>query len=268
MKVLLENRKIWITGGSHGIGLELAKRLLEKNNSLIITARSQSSLRKLESDYPGRVTVLCADLSFEQSAQHLRVALEQHCQHLDTIILNAGICEYVDVRNPDMALVDRVTQTNYLGFVRSLYAALPLLRQSSNSPHIVGISSASAYIGLPRAQAYGASKAAMRHFLQSLRVDLYSERIDVSIVYPGFVDTRLTRANDFEMPFQLTTGQAVERMIIGMEKRKNEIAFPRRLIWPLRLMSVLPAGVYTLLAQKMVRQETNEHANMTAGDSK
>lgn len=254
MTVVLENRKIWITGASFGIGFELAKALLEKNNSLVLTARSASSLQQLESDYPGQVTVLCADLSLEQSADELKNALAQHCDYLDTVILNAGICEYVDVNNLDMALVDRVTQTNYLGFVRSLYAAMPLLRKSTMQPHLVGVSSASAYIGLPRAQAYGASKAAMRHFLQALRLDVFSEGIDVSIVYPGFVDTRLTRANDFDMPLKLTTAQAVSRIINGIEKRKKEIAFPRRLIWPIRLLSMLPASLYTLLGQKMVRQ--------------
>lgn len=268
MKVALEDRTIWITGASFGIGHELAKKLLEKNNTLILTARSESSLSKLALEYPGQVSVVCADLSLEQSGQDLEAALAKQCDYLDTVILNAGICEYVDVRNPDMSLVDRVTQTNYLGFVRSLYAALPLLRNSTRAPHIAGISSASAYIGLPRAQAYGASKAAMRHFLQALRVDLYSEGIDVSIVYPGFVDTRLTRANDFEMPFQITTEQAVDRIIKGLEKRRNEISFPKRLIWPLRFMSMLPASIYTAMSQKMVRQEAIESSNMTKGESK
>ena len=99
------------------------------------------------------------------------------------------------------------------------------LEKSNDAPHLVGISSASAYIGLPRAQAYGASKAAVRHFLQSLRLDLFASGIDVSIVYPGFVDTRLTRANDFEMPFQLTTGQAANRIIRAMEKEKTGNSF-------------------------------------------
>ena len=254
MNIALENRTIWITGASFGIGFELAKALLKRNNSLVLTARSESSLMQLKSDYPSQVTVLCSDLSHEGSSNELNNALNAHCQSLDTVILNAGICEYVDVDNLDMALVDRVTQTNYLGFVRSLYAALPLLRQSDNNPHIVGVSSASAYIGLPRAQAYGASKAAMRHFLQAMRVDVFAQGIEVSIAYPGFVDTRLTRANDFEMPFQLTTTQAVNRIIKGIEKRKNEIAFPKRLIWPIRLLSLLPASIYTELGQKMVRQ--------------
>ena len=253
MRVELTNRKIWLTGASFGMGLELAKRLLENNNSLIVTARSEQALEELAAEYPGKVTIVACDLSQVNAQQTLNKALTQSCDYLDTVILNAGICEYIDAFDFDMDLVDRVTQANYLGFVRCVSCALPLLRKSTKRPHLVGISSASAYIGLPRAEAYGASKAAMRHFLQSLRLDVFAAGVDVSIVYPGFVDTRLTRANDFDMPFQLTIAQAVSRIMKGLENRKMEIAFPKRLIWPIRLLSILPACLYTELGQKLVR---------------
>ncbi len=255
MAVELTNRTIWLTGASFGIGLELAERLLDKNNQLIVTARSETVLQKLKTDYPDQVTIIACDISDPSAADYLKAELANHVESLDTVILNAGICEYIDVTDFDMDLVDRVTQTNYLGFVRCVAAALPLLTGSRNNPHLVGVSSASAYHGLPRAEAYGTSKAAMRHFLQSLRLDVFPLGIDVSIVYPGFVDTRLTRANDFDMPFQMTTDQAVEQMIKGIEKRKKEISFPRRLIWPIRLLSMLPASLSTELGQKLVRTQ-------------
>jgi len=255
MSVELVNRTIWITGASFGIGLELAKTLLEKDNRLIVTARSSNVLEQLQLEYPGQVSIVSCDISKSDACDYLKAELSKHAQSLDTVILNAGICEYIDVEDFDINVVERVTQTNYLGFVRCVGAALPLLRASSKNPHLVGVSSASAYIGLPRAQAYGASKAALRHFLQSLRLDLFPLGIDVSIVYPGFVDTRLTRVNDFEMPFKLSSEQAVERMVNGIEKRKKEIAFPKRLIWPIRLFSLLPATLSTELGQKLVRTQ-------------
>ena len=255
MAIELKNRTTWLTGASFGIGLELAKSLLDKNNRLIVTARSETVLQKLKAEYPGQVIIVACDVAKTSAADYLKTELAKHVDSLDTVILNAGICEYIDVTNFDMDLVDRVTQTNYLGFVRCVAAALPLLTKSKHHPHLVGVSSASAYFGLPRAEAYGASKAAMRHFLQSLRLDVYPLGIEVSIVYPGFVDTRLTRANDFEMPFQLTAEQAVERIIKGVEKRKKEISFPKRLIWPVRFFSVLPASLSTELGQKLVRTQ-------------
>ena len=253
MSVELTNRTIWLTGASFGIGLELAKTLLEKNNRLIVTARSSTALEQLQSDYPNQIEIIACDVSKLEACNYLKSELAKLTDSLDTVILNAGICEYIDVEDFDMDLVERVTQTNYLGFARCVAAALPLLRESSADPHLVGVSSASAYIGLPRAQAYGASKAAIRHFLQSLRLDVFPLGIDVSIVYPGFVDTRLTKVNDFEMPFKLTKEQAVKRIVNGVEKRNKEIAFPKRLIWPIRFFSLLPASLSTELGQKLVR---------------
>ncbi len=255
MTVELKNRTIWLTGASFGIGLELAKTLLDKDNHLIVTARSETVLQQLKVKYPDQVTIVVCDVAERSAANYLKSELVKYVDSLDTVILNAGICEYINVSDFDMEVVERVTQTNYLGFVRCVAAALPLLKNSSKHPHLVGVSSASAYIGLPRAEAYGTSKAAIRHFLQSLRLDVFPLGIDVSIIYPGFVDTRLTQANDFEMPFQLTTEQAVSRIINGIEKRKKEIAFPKRLIWPIRFFSALPASLSTEFGQKLVRTQ-------------
>ena len=69
-------------------------------------------------------------------------------------------------------------------------------------------SSASAYLALPRAEAYGASKAALSYFLESLRLDLAHQGIDVSVIHPGFVKTPLTERNDFPMPMAVTPEQA------------------------------------------------------------
>ncbi len=255
MAVELKNRTIWLTGASFGIGLELAKSLLDKHNHLIVTARSETVLQQLKADYPDQVTILACDVAKPSAADYLKTELVKHVDSLDTVILNAGVCEYIDVTDFDMDLVDQVTQTNYLGFVRCVAAALPLLTKSQKQPHLIGVSSASAYFGLPRAEAYGTSKAAMRHFLQSLRLDVFPLGIEVSIVYPGFVDTRLTQANDFEMPFQLTTEQAATQIIKGIEKRSKEISFPKRLIWPIRLFSLLPTSLSTELGQKLVRTQ-------------
>ena len=78
----------------------------------------------------------------------------------------------------------------------------------------------------PRAEAYGASKAALQYFCDSLRLDLADEQIDVSVVNPGFVDTPLTRKNDFEMPFLMDVEQAAERVSYesGSEASKLQLS--------------------------------------------
>lgn len=253
--VNFNQRVVWLTGASSGIGYCLAEKLIEQGAKLIVTARSEEKLLALKKINPTNVTVLACDLSDANAISYLTQRLNAITRNLDTVILNAGNCEYVDIDKFDVDLIRRVNAVNYDGFVQCVAAALPLLKASTNNPHLVGVSSAAAFIGLPRSEAYGGSKAAMRHFLQCLRLDLAPYKITTSIVYPGFVDTPLTRKNDFPMPFLMTTNEAVEKILAGLRKQSLEIAFPRRLIWPLKLLSILPAGLSARLCANMVRKD-------------
>lgn len=255
MRQELTNRRIWITGATSGIGKAMALELADRGNQLILSARSKHNLQEVQSHHPDSIQIIDADLSDPKCAASLRTRLSELTPALDTVILNAGSCEYIEIENFDIAAVERITQVNYLGFARCVYAALPLLLQSQAMPHLVGISSASAYFGLPRAQAYGASKAAVSYFLESMRVDLYRKGVDVSVVFPGFVDTPLTRKNDFPMPGLISEEQACQRILSGIENRANEISFPRPLILTLKLLSALPSSWSTRLAQRIVRQK-------------
>jgi short-subunit dehydrogenase len=174
--------------------------------------------------------------------------------NLDTVILNAGTCEYVDVTSFKADLFERVVQANFLGAVRCIEASLELLK-SGKHPQLVGLSSAAAFTGLPRAEAYGASKAAIGSLFESLSLDLSSHAIDVSIVYPGFVDTPLTRRNDFAMPFLMSPEKAANLIVKGVDRRRLKIAFPGRLTWPLRFMSVLPTRIRHFVGTSMVRNQ-------------
>lgn len=249
---------IWITGASSGIGKILATSLLGQGHNVIITSRTENALQSIKNRYPENTYILAADISKGNSAEMMTDKLAQITDQLDTVILNAGNCEYVDVDNFDVGIFERVTEVNYLGMIRCVAAALPMLENSrskpnSEKPHLVGVSSASAFFGLPRAQAYGASKSAVSHFLESLRVDIYRKGIDVSVVYPGFVDTPLTQKNDFPMPGIVSAEQACQWILSGIEKRKHEISFPKKLIWSLKILALLPSSISVKLAQKMVR---------------
>ncbi len=251
--VRLQDRTIWITGASTGIGKTLAERLITLGNRLIITSRKAESLKPLKDLAPDRVHILAADISQPASVDQMRNELTSIFDSIDTVILNAGTCEYVDTCQFDSELFDRVIQVNFIGLARCIEASLDLLRASSKAPHIVGISSAAAITGLPRAEAYGGSKAAVESCLESLALDLDKYGIAVSIIYPGFVDTPLTRKNDFPMPFLMSTESAVGKMISGIESRKFRVAFPARLIWSLKLMSMLPDTLRHKLGLSMVK---------------
>lgn len=252
--ISLENRTIWIVGASTGIGRELTNALAGRNNHLIVTARNKQKLEAIATDSSIDISILECDISQSDSSTRLQSGLAEITQSLDLIVLNAGNCEYVDVDSFDTALFSRVFEVNMLGLVRCIEAALPFLRKSGKNPHIVGISSASAITGLPRAEAYGASKAAVTSFLESLSLDLHREGIFVSIVEPGFVDTPLARKNDFPMPFLMNVRDAVKIMINGIERRRRKVAFPRRLIWSLMVIRLLPASLRHRVCLSMTRR--------------
>lgn len=252
--VPLNKRRVWITGGSSGIGRALVKALVAKDNRVIVTARNRDRLAEVQALCPERIDLLPCDIAQPEAAELLKNGLAELTPALDTVILNAGDCEYLDAAEPDIELVERVTQVNYLGFARSLYACMPLLLASDSQPHLVGISSAATLYGLPRAAAYGASKAALNYFLESARADLRPQGLAVSIVSPGFVDTPLTQRNDFPMPWLMTDQQAAARVITGLERRQYRIEFPAPLIWGLRLMRLLPDALALRLAQGIARR--------------
>ena len=251
--ILLKNRTIWVTGASTGIGKALAEKLISLDNRLIVTSRNAESLQPLKNLAPDRVHIIAADISVPECVPQLRRGLAEISNSIDTIVLNAGTCEYVDTHQFDSALFNRVMQVNFVGLARCIEASIELLRASSNAPHIVGISSAAAITGLPRAEAYGGSKAAVESCLESLALDLDHQGIDVTIVYPGFVDTPLTKKNDFPMPFLMSSESAVGKMIRGIESRKFRVTFPARLIWSLKLMSMLPDTLRHRLGRSMVK---------------
>lgn len=211
------------------------------------------NLVEIADSLEGRVTAVPADITRPSATGKLREELDGLESGLDTMILCAGDCEYVDSRHFDSGAVARMLEVNVVGMARCIEAGLPALRRSGHRPQIVGVSSASAITGLPRAEAYGASKAAVVSMLESLSLDLHGEGIRVTVVLPGFVDTPLTRRNDFPMPFLMDAGKAAERIVAGVENGRRRIVFPRALAWPLRLLGAMPEGTRIRLGQRMVR---------------
>ncbi len=231
----IKGRCIWITGASSGLGKALTIQLVDAGNFVIASARSQTALADLAKLYPGKIKILPLDVSHALDLKKTAAEIREISDYLDMVICAAGICEYEDnLRfNPDM--YERTLDVNFLGVIRCLNIALPLLKKSQLRPHFVAISSLSTCVGFPRAEAYGSSKAALNYFMQSLRADLSKIALDLSLVRPGFIATNLVAQNDFAMPFMMTPEVAAERIIKKLSARKFFIDFPLSLSWPLRI---------------------------------
>jgi short-subunit dehydrogenase len=249
----ITGRCIWITGASSGLGKALAEQLAEAGNFVIVSARSQAALTKLAAQYPGKIKALQLDISRNIDLKETAIQLREITDYLDMVICAAGICEYEDNLNFNPDMYERTFDVNFLGVVRTLNIALPLLKNAQTRPHFAVISSLSTCIGFPRAEAYGASKAALNYFMQSLRADFSNIALDLSLVRPGFIATDLTKENDFAMPFMMTPEAAAERIILELGKRKFSIDFPLRLSWPLRATGLLFGAWYKWIAPKLTR---------------
>ncbi|SDU20627.1 SDR family NAD(P)-dependent oxidoreductase [Halopseudomonas salegens] len=248
-------QRIWLTGASSGIGLALARELANAGHQLALTARRREPLDELAAEFPGQIEVLTADMTEQAEVIAVAEAMQDKWGALDLAILNAGTCEYVDVSSFDSALFARVMAANVQGTVHCIEAALPLLRKGEK-PRLVGVGSSVTFCPLPRAEAYGASKAAIRYLFQSLELDLAQWDIGVSLVSPGFVETPLTAQNDFPMPMQVSSEKAARKIVKGIARGQREIRFPGIFIGFLRLLGSLPNSLRFALTKGMARTDS------------
>ena len=249
----LKQQVIWLTGASSGIGEALVAALAPRCEALIITARNEIKLTQLvKASGASNVIAMAGDITDLESLEKIARDIDRLYGRIDTVIANAGTCEYVDVNQFDPALFQRVMDTNFMGMVNTTAAALPGLRRSQRG-YLVGVSSSVSMLAMPRAQAYGSSKAAMTHFLESMKADLAEAGIDVSVVSPGFVKTPLTDVNDFPMPMRISAEKAADEIVAGLEKRQWHIHFPKRFTRLLWLLGHLPAGLRHRITASMSR---------------
>ena len=235
---------VLITGASSGIGKQLALDYAADGWKVIACGRSAEKLEALNAA-SDNISILSFDITdLEETRKSLAWV------QASLIILCAGTCEYLDNGVVEADKVLRVMTTNLMGPVNCLDALLPNMLSGSR---IALVGSTAALFPLPRAEAYGASKAALAYFARSLALDLTPRGINISLVQPGFVKTPLTDNNDFPMPMMITVEKSSQFIRKGLARGASEIAFPPLFAWMLRVLSVLPLAVQKLLAKKLVR---------------
>lgn len=242
--------RVLIIGGSSGIGAELARHYAARGDQLFVSGRNAERLAALCEG--GRALPLLFDVRDEAQVRAAALQLAAHCSGLDLLIYAAGDCRYVDGGALTSAVVADMLDVNLLGAVRVLEAFRPLLAQGER-PRIYLVSSAAVYFPFPRAEAYGASKAALSYLARSLRGDWQPHGIGVGLIEPGFVDTPLTRKNDFAMPTLMPVAEAAWRIVRAIDHGALAISFPRRLMVVLRILQLLPASWQCAIARRMAR---------------
>jgi short-subunit dehydrogenase len=247
----MKNKNIWIIGASFGIGEELANTL-GLNNNIAISGRTLSKLEQLRSNLNKNYNHLALQLDVldENSIQIAYNNIILSWGFIDIIIYASGVYTPGSFKDLDLHQGLQTIDTNLNGALRVISIALPNML-AKNSGHIVLISSASAYTGLPNSGYYGVSKAGLLYYAQTLKADLSKTNIKVQVVNPGFVDTRLTQKNNFKMPFLLNTKQASNYIINKLSSNVFDICFPKPLIFIIKLLKILPNSLYFFLIKKL-----------------
>lgn len=233
-------RSILITGATSGIGRALALLAADRGYKVFACGRNAEALNELTA-HPN-IFGLNFDVSNQQQTHHALSSLAP-----DISVLNAGVCEYVEVNNFDPALFQRVFAANVFGVINCVAALLPNLTADKK---LVIVDSLARLLPFSKSQAYGASKAALHYFSNSLAVDLKYKGIAVQTVSPGFVETPLTDKNDFEMPMRMPVEKAAKSLLNGIESRSDSIYFPYVFALIMRVLGKFPLSLQRWLALK------------------
>lgn len=256
------HRAVLITGASSGIGASLARRYIASGAKVGVCGRSEDRVQSVCNGNPHALPLIFDVTDQNACAESIR-RFEEFAGAMDLAILNAGHHVATDAASFDLKTCVRIMEINYFGALNCLAPIIERMKKERRGT-IAMMGSAAGLIGMPNAGAYSASKSAMMRMTEAMRVELKTFNIDVRLITPGFVDTPLTAQNDFPMPFLMPVEEAAAIIERGLAGRRYEVAFPRRLVWLLRLASILPRSIYFKLAEHLLpaKRQLSQASNM------
>jgi short-subunit dehydrogenase len=250
-------KKVWIIGSSSGIGFELVKLWLQNNYLVIASSRdavNSCELLKLKSIYTEQLELLNIDVLENKSVIESVDKVFNIFNDLDICFFNAGVYESMNIEQWNISNFESMINTNYLGAVRILKPLVGYLEKQKKESRVILNASLSSYFGLPYGGAYSASKAALLNLAQSIQPELSKKNINLQIINHGFVKTRLTSKNDFDMPQLISPDIAAKKIFEQVNKPyRFEIAFPFILSKFLRLISLLPYKFSFFITKKFLK---------------
>lgn len=259
----------WVTGASSGIGRMTALRLAERGFRVAITARAEDALHKLaaeaQSEY-GNIVVMPGDVTDEARMADIVAELERDHGGVGLAVLNAGIYLPIEGDVLDVATFRKSFDVNLGGVVNCL---VPLSHAMAVRGHgqIAIVSSVAGYGGLPTSAAYGATKAGLTNMAESLKFDFDKMGILLQVVHPGFVDTPATRSNPFSMPMLMDVDKAADALVEGLRGGQFEITFPKAFTRIMKLLNLLPYGLYFPMLNRMTKWKERPLASASTTSS-
>jgi short-subunit dehydrogenase len=241
-------KSILITGASSGIGEALALEYAASGIFLALTGRDAQRLEAVAAAVRAKGATVEAKVIDVADRAGMAAWLQQLdvARPLDLVIANAGVGYEGDRKLQEEEAMRGTFAINVDGVLNTVLPMLPAFRARRRG-QIAIMASLASFIGLPQSAAYNGSKAAVRVWGESLRYLLRDDGIEVSVLCPGFVTSRMTARNRFPMPFLMSAEKAARIIRRGLEANKARIAFPFGIKAAVWVGMLLPAGVTDLL---------------------
>lgn len=250
----MTKKTILITGASSGLGEALARHCAEQGYNLALVARRLEKLEQLAEEIRDKhhvqIEVAQLDITDHDKILPIFMGLSDLLGGIDTVVINAGIMHSRRLGDDRLDKDIAIFNTNVIAAIACSDAAQNMFKIQGRSGHLVAISSYSAFLGLPQAAAYSASKAALASYFNAIRPTLAKRNINVTVVYPGFVKTDLLKGFASSLPIIATPEDVVKPILQAIKQEKAEVIVPP-LPWKVlyRMQQLTPKPILRWLIQ-------------------
>jgi len=245
-------KKIWITGASSGIGKALAQKFSSEGWKVAISARRKEILDEMAKDK--NIISFPLDVTNLDQVNNVFTKIINDFGNIDLCVFSSGTYDPKLEQEINIKQNKFVMETNFFGVLHCIKSVEKYFKDKKNG-HISIVSSVAAYRGLPNSSGYGPSKAALTNLSESLYFDFKKYNVRISLISPGFIKTPLTDKNEFPMPFIKSPEFAANKMYNGLTKSKAfENHFPKELTLFLKFLRILPYNIYLFLISKFLKR--------------
>ncbi len=247
------NQRIWVIGASSGIGEACTKAFIKAGAKVALSSRRTKRLSTLaQFGGPEKTLVLPLDVTQQEQLNCAYQDIQEAWGGLDLLLFVSGVYTPLRADNFNFDIAQKTIDANLLGPMRAVGLVLPDMLKS-HTGHIAIVGSVAGYSGLPKALAYGPSKAGVINFCETLYYDLLPQGVSVHMISPGFVATEATAQNDFEMPALITADEAAKEILAGIQSGEFDIHFPKRFSGFLKFLRILPYPLYFWIVRRFVK---------------
>lgn len=259
-----QNKRIWITGASSGIGEALAKEAARRGAHLILSARNESELHRVAADCAGAASILVQplDLSRHDEIPEIVQKTLKTVGKIDILINNGGLSQRSLAAETGLDVDKKLMEVNYFGTVALTKAVLPSMRMHQLG-HIATVTSLMGKFGAPLRSSYAAAKHALHGFFDSLRAELGDEPIKITLICPGFVQTNISinaltgsgqkqGSMDDATAHGMTAETCARGILKAIENGKNEVYLGGREVLGVYLKRFFPGWLNQIVKKAKV----------------